>query len=57
MDIRMPGTDGLAATEAICADPDLDSTRILILTTFETDEYVARAAGRGQRLPRQDRHH
>ncbi|ROO87441.1 LuxR family two component transcriptional regulator [Actinocorallia herbida] len=43
MDIRMPGTDGLAATRAICADPDLAATRILILTTFETDEYVAQA--------------
>ena len=47
MDIRMPGTDGLAATEAICADPDLSGTRILILTTFETDEYVARALRAG----------
>jgi DNA-binding NarL/FixJ family response regulator len=47
MDIRMPGTDGLAATEAICADPDLAATRILILTTFETDEYVARALRAG----------
>jgi DNA-binding NarL/FixJ family response regulator len=43
MDIRMPGTDGLAATAAICADPDLSGTRILILTTFEIDEYVAQA--------------
>jgi DNA-binding NarL/FixJ family response regulator len=34
MDIRMPGTDGLAATAAICADPDLAETRVLILTTF-----------------------
>jgi DNA-binding NarL/FixJ family response regulator len=47
MDIRMPGTDGLAATETICADPDLSGTRILILTTFETDEYVARALRAG----------
>lgn len=47
MDIRMPGTDGLAATEAICSDPDLSSTRVLILTTFETDEYVARALRAG----------
>jgi DNA-binding NarL/FixJ family response regulator len=47
MDIRMPGTDGLAATETICADPDLAGTRILILTTFETDEYVARALRAG----------
>ncbi|MFJ8927593.1 response regulator [Streptomyces sp. NPDC102364] len=43
MDIRMPGTDGLAATAAICADPDLSGTRVLILTTFEIDEYVAQA--------------
>ncbi|WP_371664064.1 response regulator [Streptomyces sp. NBC_00280] len=43
MDIRMPGSDGLAATEAICADPDLAGTRVLILTMFETDEYVAKA--------------
>jgi DNA-binding NarL/FixJ family response regulator len=43
MDIRMPGTDGLAATSEICADPALAATRILVLTTFQTDEYVARA--------------
>jgi DNA-binding NarL/FixJ family response regulator len=47
MDIRMPGTDGLAATETICADPDLATTRVLILTTFELDEYVARALRAG----------
>ena len=47
MDIRMPGTDGLAGTEAICGDPDLAGTRILILTTFETDKYVARALRAG----------
>ncbi|MFF7472810.1 response regulator [Streptomyces sp. NPDC008092] len=43
MDIRMPGTDGLAATAAICADPELAATRVLVLTMYETDEYVARA--------------
>lgn len=43
MDIRMPGTDGLAATSAICADGDLQDTRVLILTTFQTDEHVAQA--------------
>ncbi|MFW6722453.1 response regulator [Streptomyces sp. MAR4 CNY-716] len=43
MDIRMPGTDGLAATEAICADPELADVRVLVLTTFQTDEHVARA--------------
>ncbi|TYB49918.1 response regulator transcription factor [Actinomadura chibensis] len=47
MDIRMPGSDGLAATEAICADPELASTRVLILTTFQTDEHVARALRAG----------
>jgi DNA-binding NarL/FixJ family response regulator len=47
MDIRMPGTDGLAATTAICADPALSATKVLILTTFETDEYVARAVRAG----------
>lgn len=43
MDIRMPGADGLAATAAICGDETLAATRVLILTTFEIDEYVARA--------------
>ena len=47
MDIRMPGTDGLTATETICADPDLAGTRVLILTTFENDEHVARALRAG----------
>ena len=40
MDIRMPGLDGLAATRQIIADPDLAGVRVLILTTFEIDEYV-----------------
>jgi DNA-binding NarL/FixJ family response regulator len=47
MDIRMPGTDGLAATSAICADEELADTRVLILTTFEIDEYVAQALRSG----------
>ncbi|WP_374946314.1 response regulator [Agreia sp.] len=47
MDIRMPVMDGLQATEAICADPELAGTRILILTTFEEDEYVLRALRAG----------
>ncbi|WP_371599737.1 response regulator [Streptomyces sp. NBC_00564] len=47
MDIRMPGTDGLAATGAICADAGLSATRVLILTTFEIDEYVAQALRAG----------
>ncbi|MCX5064092.1 response regulator transcription factor [Streptomyces sp. NBC_00201] len=47
MDIRLPGTDGVAATSAICSDPDLSGTRVLILTTFEIDEYVAQALQAG----------
>ncbi|MFD9339922.1 response regulator [Streptomyces sp. NPDC060028] len=41
MDIRMPGTDGLAATRLITADPELADVRVVMLTTFEVDEYVA----------------
>ena len=40
MDIRMPGTDGLAATAQITADPQLAGTRVVVLSTFELDEYV-----------------
>ena len=40
MDIRMPGTDGLAATRAIAGDDRMAAVRIVILTTFELDEYV-----------------
>ncbi|MEU4682545.1 response regulator transcription factor [Streptomyces xinghaiensis] len=47
MDIRMPGMDGLTATSEICADPELAGTRVLILTTYETDEYVAQALRAG----------
>ncbi len=47
MDIRMPGTDGLTATSALCADPELSATRVLILTTFETEDYVAQALRAG----------
>jgi DNA-binding NarL/FixJ family response regulator len=47
MDIRMPGTDGLTATATLCADPDLSATRVLILTTFETEDYVAQALRAG----------
>ncbi|MEU3849346.1 response regulator transcription factor [Streptomyces sp. NPDC029554] len=47
MDIRMPGTDGLAATSTLCADPELSATRVLILTTFETEDYVAQALRAG----------
>ena len=40
MDIRMPGMDGLQATAEITRDPALPGTRIVVLTTFELDEYV-----------------
>ena len=47
MDIRMPGTDGLAATRAIAGDERLSDARIIILTTFELDEYVFEAIRSG----------
>jgi DNA-binding NarL/FixJ family response regulator len=40
MDIRMPRLDGLEATRIICSDPSMAATRVLILTTFDPDEYV-----------------
>jgi DNA-binding NarL/FixJ family response regulator len=40
MDIRMPRVDGLQATTRITADPELRDTRVVVLTTFELDEYV-----------------
>ncbi|WP_256104455.1 response regulator transcription factor [Streptomyces sp. ODS05-4] len=47
MDIRMPGTDGLAATRRIGADPELAGVRVVVLTTFEVDEYVVEALRAG----------
>ena len=47
MDIRMPGTDGLAATSQIAATDALNGVRVVILTTFETDEYVYQALRAG----------
>ncbi|MGW1144669.1 response regulator [Streptomyces sp. NPDC002454] len=47
MDIRMPGTDGLSATRAICRDPELAGVRVVMLTTFEVDEYVVQSLRAG----------
>jgi DNA-binding NarL/FixJ family response regulator len=47
MDIRMPDLDGLAATALITADEDLAGVKVLVLTTFENDEYVAEALRAG----------
>ncbi|MGW0949577.1 response regulator transcription factor [Streptomyces sp. NPDC002623] len=47
MDIRMPNVDGVAATAAICSRPELSGTHILILTTFENDQNVAKALRAG----------
>jgi DNA-binding NarL/FixJ family response regulator len=47
MDIRMPELDGLAATRRIVADPDLSMVKVVVLTTFELDEYVFEALRAG----------
>jgi len=47
MDIRMPGVDGLEATRRIGADQDLAHVKVLILTTFEADDYVYQALQAG----------
>ena len=47
MDIRMPGIDGLEATRRITAEPTLAATRIIVLTTFEHDQYVFDALRHG----------
>ncbi|MFD3928357.1 response regulator [Streptomyces sp. NPDC058614] len=47
MDIRMPVLDGITATAEITADETLRGTKVLVLTTFETDEYVAEAIRAG----------
>jgi DNA-binding NarL/FixJ family response regulator len=43
MDVRMPGVDGLVATKQITEDPGLADVRVLVLTTFDVDEYVFEA--------------
>jgi DNA-binding NarL/FixJ family response regulator len=49
MDVRMPRLDGIEALRAIAGDPELAATRVVMLTTFELDEYVfdALRAGAG----------
>ena len=47
MDVRMPRLDGLEATRLLCADRNLPDTRVLVLTTFDLDEYIYAALRAG----------
>ncbi|WP_405092603.1 response regulator transcription factor [Micromonospora sp. NBC_01392] len=47
MDVRMPGGDGLAATRRILADPTLAGVQVVVLTTFDDDEYLFEAIRAG----------
>ena len=47
MDVRMPRMDGLQATRAIVGDPELAPVRVVVLTTYELDEYVYEALRAG----------
>ena len=47
LDIRMPGMDGLEVLRRVCADPDLSGTQVVIMTTFDIDQYVFEALSAG----------
>ncbi|MGW2819767.1 response regulator [Streptomyces sp. NPDC001443] len=47
MDVRMPGLDGIEATRLIAADEDLTDVRVLVLTTYDTDENIVEALRAG----------
>src|SRR5699024_6891011 len=47
MDLRMPALDGIEAPRAICADPELDGVRVVILTTFDEDAEILAAIRAG----------
>jgi len=47
MDVRMPRLDGIAATAQICGDPQLAGTKVVVVTTYEVDEYIYAALRAG----------